>query len=91
MTALSEKLLRKYYTSGDDHPYRIYERLIDKLLTASDVLRDAGCGRTVPVLRTYLGRAAQLIGIEIVEFTDVPAGIDKYNAGLAHCRTRTPV
>lgn len=82
MTALSEQLLRKYYSSGD-HPYRVYERLVDRLLKSTDVLMDAGCGRAVPVLRTYLGRAAQLIGIEIVEFTDVPDGIDTYNADLA--------
>ena len=82
MTALSERLLRKYYDSSQ-HPYRIYERQVDKLLTPSAVLMDAGCGRTVPVLRTYLGRAARLIGIEIVEFTDVPPGIDTYNADLA--------
>ena len=47
-------------------------------------LLDAGCGRTVPVLRKYLGRAGRLIGVELVDFTDVPPGIEAYKADLAH-------
>lgn len=81
MTELSEKLLKKYYRS-EDHPYRQYERRVDALLRSDSVLMDAGCGRTVPVLRGYLGRAARLIGVEIVEFTDVPEGIETYSADL---------
>jgi len=82
MTALSEKLLRRYY-SGCPHPYRLYEERVDKLLKPGATLLDAGCGRTVPVLRKYLGRAGRLIGIELVDFTDVPSGIETYNADLA--------
>lgn len=82
MTPLSEKLLRKYYGSSK-HPYKFYEQKIDSLLTHDAVLMDAGCGRTVPVLRTYLGKAKRLIGVELVEFTDVPTGIETYNANLA--------
>ena len=82
MTALSETLLRKYYTNSP-HPYRVYEERVESLLTAEAVLLDAGCGRTVPVLRKYLGRARRLIGVELVDFTDVPAGIDTYNADLS--------
>jgi ubiquinone/menaquinone biosynthesis C-methylase UbiE len=82
MTVLSEKLLRKYYT-GQKHPYRLFEERVDTLLGQGDVLLDAGCGRTVPVLRKYLGRAGRMIGVELVEFTDVPEGIETYNADLA--------
>jgi SAM-dependent methyltransferase len=82
MTALSEKLLSKYYANSP-HPYRIYEQRVDALLTPDAALLDAGCGRTVPVLRKYLGRAGRLIGVELVEFTDVPSGIETYNADLA--------
>lgn len=81
MTALAEKLRLKYYRN-EDHPYRQYERRVESLLRPQSVLMDAGCGRTVPVLRSYLGRAARLIGVEIVEFTDVPAGIEAYSADL---------
>lgn len=82
MTALSEKLLRKYYGTSV-HPYRVYEQHVDALLKPDGVLLDAGCGRTVPVLKKYLGRAGRLIGVELVDFTDVPSGIETYNADLA--------
>lgn len=82
MTELANTLLRKYYADVP-HPYRIFEARVDGLLRPDSVLLDAGCGRTVPVLRKYLGRASRLIGVELVEFTDVPPGIETYNADLA--------
>ena len=82
MTAMSERLQRKYYANST-HPYRIYEQRVDSFLKPGDTLLDAGCGRTVPILKKYLGRAARLIGVELVEFTEVPAGIETYNADLA--------
>ncbi len=83
MTLLSERLQKKYYTYGS-HPYRKFENHIDGMLVQGAVLLDAGCGRTVPVLRKYLGRAGRLIGIELVEFTEVPAGIETHNADLSN-------
>ena len=82
MTALSEQLLRKYY-ANNPHPYRLYEQHVDTLLTRSDTLLDAGCGRTFPVLKKYLGRAERLIGVELVDFTETLPGIETYNADLA--------
>lgn len=82
MTALSEKLLHKYY-KHNVHPYRRFEQRVDSLLTPGDCLLDAGCGRTVPVLRKFLGKAGRLIGVEMVEFTEVQAGIETYNADVA--------
>jgi SAM-dependent methyltransferase len=83
MTALSERLLARYYANSP-HPYKLFERAVEARLPADAVLLDAGAGRTVPVLRKYLGRARRLIGIELVEFTDVPTGIETYNTDLAH-------
>lgn len=82
MTALSEKLLRKYYRDSE-HPYSLFEDCVGKLLSPDSVLLDAGCGRTVPVLRKFQGRAARLIGVELVDFTDVPVGIETHNSDLA--------
>lgn len=82
MTTLSETLLKKHYANVP-HPYRLYEQRVDVLLKPGAVLLDAGCGRTVPVLKKYLGRARRLIGVELVDFTDVPDGIDTYNADLS--------
>ena len=75
-------MLRKHYADSP-HPYRVYENKVDDLLTAGGTLLDAGCGRTAPVLKKYRGRAGRLIGVELVEFTEVPAGIETYNADLA--------
>jgi len=82
MTVLSEQLLKRFY-ANTPHPYRVYEERVDHLLTANSVLLDAGCGRSVPVLKKYLGRAKRLIGVELVSFTDVPPGIETYNADLS--------
>ena len=83
MSALSEKLLDKYYAKSP-HPYKLFDRAVEARLSPDAVLLDAGSGRTVPVLRKYLGRARRLIGVELVDFTDVPAGIETYNTDLAH-------
>jgi SAM-dependent methyltransferase len=82
MTALSDRLLARYYGSSE-HPYRTYELEVDRLLPRGGTLLDAGCGRSVPVLRKYLGRAGRLIGVELVDFTDIPSGIETHNADLA--------
>jgi SAM-dependent methyltransferase len=83
MTALAEKF-RKHFYSDEFHPYRVFERRVDELLRPESVLLDAGCGRTLPVLRKYLGKAKSLIGVELVEFSGVPDGIETYNTDLAH-------
>ncbi len=82
MTVLSEKLLQKYYRDTE-HPYSLFEERVGQLLRPDYVLLDAGCGRTVPVLRKFQGRAGRLIGVELVDFTDVPTGIETHNSDLA--------
>lgn len=83
MTAMAERLLSKYY-GHIPHPYRIFETRVGEMLSSEAVLLDAGCGRTAPVLRKFLGCAKRLIGVELVDFTDVPHGIETYNSDLAH-------
>jgi SAM-dependent methyltransferase len=83
MTRLAERLLDKYY-GNSVHPYREFEEVALGLLTKPDmVVLDAGCGRTVPVLRRFAGRAGRLIGVDLVDFTDVPDGIETHKADLA--------
>lgn len=82
-TNLSQRLLARWYRDVP-HPYRLFEQRVDLLLgSGGKVLLDAGCGRTVPVLRKYLGRAERLIGIDLVDFTDVPPGIETHKSDLA--------
>lgn len=83
MATMSQRLLERFY-SGIPHPYRLFEQRVEATVArGTQVLLDAGCGRTAPVLRKYLGRVERLIGVELVDFTDVPPGIETYNANLA--------
>lgn len=82
MSESAERLLWKFYRDSP-HPYRIFEEQVSHAIRPESVLLDAGCGRTVPVLRKFIGRAARLIGVELVEFTDVPPGIETYRADLS--------
>ena len=84
MTALANRMLERFY-AGRPHPYRMFEDHVARLLAArpDQTLLDAGCGRAVPVLRKYRGKAGRLIGVELVEFTDVPDDVEAYNADLS--------
>ena len=82
MSETAEKLLRKFY-GNSPHPYRLFEECVGEAIAPDSVLLDAGCGRTVPVLRRFVGRTARLIGVELVDFTDVPRGIETYRSDLA--------
>lgn len=81
-SALATRLRNRFYRDAD-HPYRLFERKVESLIGPdTHVLLDAGCGRTVPVLRKFLGKIDRLIGVELVPFTDVPPGIETHNADL---------
>lgn len=82
MSESVQRLLERYY-GNSPHPYRIFEDEVGRALQPDSVLLDAGCGRTVPVLRKFVGRASRLIGVELVEFTDVPEGIETFSADLS--------
>lgn len=83
MSPLAIRLRDRHY-ANDAHPNRIFEQRIEACLKGSThVMLDAGCGRSAPVLRKYLGRIERLIGVDMVDFQDVPEGIEAYNADLA--------
>lgn len=82
MSELAHRLLERYY-SDQVHPYKHFEREVDRLLPRDAVLLDAGCGRAAPVLRKYLGRASRLIGVEVVPFLELPEEIEAHTADLA--------
>lgn len=83
MSAMAQRLLQRHY-AGRPHPYTIFERRIESALDPSMVVLDAGCGRTAPTLRKYLGRAARLVGVDLVDFRDLPPGIEAHKTDLAH-------
>ncbi len=83
ISPLAIRLRDRYYNNAS-HPYRVFERHVQSLIgPQTQVLLDAGCGRTMPVLQKFQGKVPKLIGVELVDFTDVPAGIEAHNADLA--------
>lgn len=63
-TTLTQRLKDRYFRP-EDHPYRQYERAIERSLAPTDTLVDAGCGRHAEVLRKFDGRSARLIGVDL--------------------------
>jgi SAM-dependent methyltransferase len=81
MTQPAEPLIEKFFGNWE-HPYRRFEREVEKALTLDSVLLDAGCGRSAPVLQKYRGRVKQLIGVDCVEFTARVDGVELHNRYL---------
>jgi SAM-dependent methyltransferase len=79
MTALADRMKERFFPQ--EHPYRIFEREISFHLSPEDVLLDAGCGRTAPILSRYRGKAARLIGVDVVDFDPVP-GVELIQSDL---------
>src|SRR5438045_191933 len=79
----SEQLLKRYFRP-EDHPYNLLEREAARRLRPSDTLLDAGCGRTAPVLRAFQGKAARLIGVDLVDFEaeSRDAGLELFRGDL---------
>jgi SAM-dependent methyltransferase len=71
------------YFGNELHPYRVFEQEVNRILKPDNTIVDAGCGRTAPVLSTYRGKAARLIGIDVVDFTEEIAGIELYKRDLS--------
>jgi SAM-dependent methyltransferase len=82
MSPLAERLRQRFY-SDDKHPYRILEHRLETLVSPEAVLLDAGCGRGAELLARYAGRVRRRIGVDLVDFRDVPAGIETHRADLA--------
>ena len=51
---ISARELKSKLFKSLEHPYRIYEDKISKILYKEDVLLDVGCDRSAPVLENSL-------------------------------------
>lgn len=80
MTAVAQRLKDRFFRQ--DHPYRIFEDEVERHLRPESVLLDAGCGRTAPILAKYRGKATRLIGVDVVDFENVP-GVELLRNDLA--------
>jgi len=67
VSAEIQELINKYFPPIN-HPYRVLYRTILNHLTPSDTVLEIGCGRTALVLRAFKGKAAKLIGIDVVDY-----------------------
>jgi ubiquinone/menaquinone biosynthesis C-methylase UbiE len=82
MTALTEQLRDKFY-GNDVHPYQHFELEVAAALKPGDTLLDGGCGRTAPVLVKFRGKAARLIGVDLVDFTTEVEGVELMKGDLS--------
>jgi ubiquinone/menaquinone biosynthesis C-methylase UbiE len=82
MRALAERLRTRFY-GDDEHPYRIFQTEVANQLATGATLLDAGCGRTAPVLGRFRGRAARLIGVDLVDFRTDAEDLELYRGDLA--------
>ncbi len=80
MSALAQRLKDRYFP--EDHPYRLFEREVERHLRPDQTLLDAGCGRTAPILSKYRGRAQRLIGVDLVDFAPAPHGLELHHCDL---------
>jgi len=80
VSALAQRLKDKYFRQ--DHPYRVFEREVERHLRPEHTLLDAGCGRTAPILAIYRNRASRLIGVDLVDFEPSHQGLELYQGDL---------
>ena|SRR5690348_7913794 len=82
MSALAHRL-REHFYRDEDHPYRIFQAEVARHLVPTATLLDAGCGRTAPVLARFRGRAARLIGVDLVDFRSEAQDLELHQGDLA--------
>lgn len=82
MTELAQRYKERYFADAE-HPYRTFERIVGERLQPTHTLLDAGCGYTAPILSRFRGRAARLIGVDLVDFDRPLDGIELYRRDLA--------
>lgn len=74
--------LCRYFFSSSTHPYRTYEMKVSSELSIDDILLDAGCGRTAPILKKFEGKCKRLIGVDL-EAPDNIDGIEYIQGNIA--------
>jgi len=70
MRHVSQKLKKIFY-HDEEHPYRVYERIILSYIKKKDVVVDVGCGRAAQVLKKIIGECKVAIGMDIGDFEGV--------------------
>lgn len=68
--------------SNTKHPFVVLEEVLDSRIVRGQRVLEHGCGYTAPLLRKYMDRGADLIGVDVVEFEGVEPGLKLYNADI---------
>ncbi len=66
----------RHFFPAENHPYRKLERLIEAHITPDSTVLDIGCGREAPTLKRFRGKAARLIGIDVIDFRTEDGDLD---------------
>lgn len=74
---------RERFFGKHPHPYVLFEQAVERHLGNDSTIVDIGCGRGAPVLRKFTGRAARLVGVDLVPFTEIIEGIELHNGDIA--------
>jgi len=82
MSAFAERLKEKYFR--EEHPYRIFEKEVEGYAGPGRTLLDAGCGRSAPILAKFRGKAARLIGVDVVDFAPGLTGMELLPNDIGH-------
>ena len=80
MATTTDALISRYYPS-DRHPFRVLEGEAMKYVRPGDVLLDAGCGHTAPLLSKLAPHVRRAIGVDVGSAH--PPGIEYIQADLA--------
>ena len=54
---------------SENHPNQLLEAEVNRRVRADSAVLDIGCGRTAPNLRKLIGKAGELYGIDVIDFT----------------------
>lgn len=69
MKKTTEALIRKFYRA-EEHPYRIFESTILRLIQSGSLVLDAGCGRRSEAGALLARNSARVIGLDLVDRSD---------------------
>ena len=61
---------RKAMFPAESHPYSRLEQAVEDRIGSDTAILDIGCGRTAPNLARLIGRAGELYGIDVIDFTN---------------------
>jgi ubiquinone/menaquinone biosynthesis C-methylase UbiE len=82
MSPLTSKI-HQFFWTGAKHPYRRLDESVRSLVKPNDRVLEHGCGRTAPILSGLKDTGAELVGVDLVDFTVFDPDLKLVNADIA--------